>query len=244
MKTVLITGASGGIGLALTKEYIKNGYFVCGQYFKNEKSLLALKEELKKENLSDYLFIVKADLSTDKGVEKLYKTVEKNFNSISVLINNAGQDLYKLCQETTDKELEEIVSVNFKASYNLTKLVLPSMISKENGNVIFISSVWGTNGACMETAYSATKSALIGLTKALAKEVAPFVRVNCITPGVIDTPMNACFTKEEMQEVISSVPLKRVGFPEEVASLCSYLTSEKASYITGAIIPIDGGYSL
>ena len=160
------------------------------------------------------------------------------------ILNNAGIDLYKLCQETSDKDLEDIFSVNFKASYNLTKRFIPEMIKRQNGNILFVSSVWGTNGACMETAYSAAKSALIGLTKALAKEVAPYVRVNCITPGVIDTPMNKDFSESEMQDIISSVPLGRIGLSEEVASLSYFITSEKASYITGAIIPIDGGYSL
>ena len=244
MKTALITGASGGIGLAIIKEYIKNGYFVCAQYNENVKAINELKDELKKTNKADYLYVVKADLSCDEGVKSLYETAIKNFKHIDVLINNAGVDLYKLCQETTFLELDNVMAVNFKASYNLSKLFIDSMLSRGSGNILFISSVWGVKGACMETAYSASKSALIGLTKALAKEVAPFIRVNCITPGVIDTPMNACFTEEEMKDVISSVPLNRIGLPTDVANLCAFLTSEKASYITGAIVSVDGGYSL
>ena len=244
MKTVVITGASGGIGLALTKTFIKNGYFVIAQYNSNENSLSSLREELSSEGLGDFLFCVKADFSSADGVKNLFSAINKSFKSIDLLINNAGVDLYKLCEETSDEELEKLVSINFKSAYALTGLCAPLLRKSENASVINISSVWGVKGACMETAYSATKSALIGATKALAKELAPQIRVNCITPGVIETPMNACFSSTEMQDIIKEIPLGRIGKPEEIASLCAFLSSEVAKYITGAIISIDGGYGL
>lgn len=244
MKTAVITGASGGIGYALTKAFIKNGYFVIAQYNRGEKQIECLKEELKKDNLLDYLFAISCNLKGKDGAEKVVSAVKKSFNKIDVLINNAGIDLYKLIEETTDSELDDIVEINFKSAFNITKNLVPLLRKSQNASIINVSSCWGTNGASMESAYSATKSALIGLTKALAKELAPIIRVNCITPGVIDTPMNACFTESEMQDIISEIPLGRIGKPLEVATLCEFLASENAKYITGAIIPIDGGYSL
>ena len=244
MKTAIITGASGGIGLALTKTLVKNGYFVIAQYNANISALETLKEELKKDNLADYLFLVKADLGAENGAKTLFDTLKTSFNKLDVLICNAGVDLYKLCEETSAEELNRVMKINFNSAYELTSLCLPTLKMAENSSVVYVSSVWGTLGACMESAYSASKSALIGLTKSLAKELAPSIRVNCITPGVIDTPMNACFTKEEMQEIVNEIPLERLGTPQEVANLVKFLVSKEASYITGAIIPVDGGYSL
>ena len=244
MKTAVITGASGGIGLALTKTFIKNGYFVIAQYNANEKPLLSLKEELLKDGLSDYLFCAKVDLSKDNGASELFSIINKSFKKINLLINNAGMDLYKLCEETETSELDKVINVNFRSAYQLTSRLIPLLKIADNPSIINISSVWGEKGACMETAYSATKSALIGLTKALSKELAPQIRVNCVTPGVIDTPMNACFSKEEMREIIKEIPMSRLGKPSEVASLCLFLASNEAGYITGATIPINGGYGL
>ena len=244
MKTAVITGASGGIGLALTKTFIKNGYFVIAQYNSNETSLKSLREELASGGQAEFLYTVKADFSSASGVETLFKTISSSFKKIDLLINNAGIDLYKLCEDTSATELDRIVSVNFKSAYTLTGMLTPLLRNAENASVINVSSVWGLVGACMETAYSATKSALIGMTKARAKELAPVVRVNCITPGVIKTPMNDCFTDKEMEDIISEIPLGRVGKPEEIASLSVFLASSEAEYITGAIIPIDGGYGL
>ncbi len=243
MKTAIITGASGGIGLALVDTLVKNGYFVIAQYNENKQSLIALKEKLNKENLGDYVFLVQADLNNG-GAKTICETAINSFKKIDLLVCNAGIDLYKLCEETTFLELNKVINVNFNSAYELTSLCIPMLQMATSPSVIYVSSVWGEKGACMETAYSASKSALIGLTKALSKELAPKVRVNCITPGVIDTPMNACFTSEEMQEIVKNIPLERLGKAEEVACVVKFLASEEASYITGAIIPIDGGYGL
>ncbi len=244
MKTALVTGASGGIGKAIVKEFISNGYFVVAQYNKNYKGIQELVEELP-ENQREYLFTISADFNIKGEAQKLFDKVSKSFRHIDVLVLNAGKDLYKLYTDTTEEEWDSLFSVNVKANFMLSKLFLPEMISRQSGNIIFVSSIWGNNGASMEVCYSATKASLIGLTKSLAKEVSySKINVNCVCPGVVDTPMNSRFSQEEMSEIISSTPMGRTCSPEEVASLIYYLTTEKAKFITGQTITIDGGFTL
>ena len=245
MKTAVVSGASGGIGLAVARRLILDGYFVAGLYHKHEKPLADLSARLEKEGLGGRLIRVKTDFNKTESIYSAMETVGANFKHIDLLVNNAGIDLYKLLTDTTEKEWDEVFSVNVRAAFVLIKAVLPSMIEKKSGNIINISSMWGKVGAAMETAYSSSKAALIGLSKALSKEVAESgVRVNCILPGVIDTPMNAIFSEEEMKEIIGRTPLKRLGKPDEVAKLVSFLSSDDAGFITGEAISIDGGYAI
>ncbi len=245
MKVAILTGASGGIGKETVKVFIKNGYFVCGQYNKSEKQIEELKKELAEENLADSFFAFKCDLKNPESVKCAIESLSKSFKHIDVLVNNAGCDLYKLITDTTDTDWQEIFDVNVKSAFTFSKFCLKSMIDKKQGKIVNVSSIWGINGASMETAYSASKSALIGLTKALAKEVAPSgINVNCVCPGVIDTKMNARFSNEEMQEIIAETPLGRLGNPKEIAELIYFLCSENANFITGQVITADGGYIL
>ena len=245
MKTVLVTGASGGIGNAICKDFANKEYFVSAQYNTNQNSLLALKEQLNKNNLGDYLSLYKADFCSTCGAENLYKQVIKDFNHVDVLVCNAGIDLYKLTQDTTAEEWRKLFMVNTESAFILSKLCLEQMISRGKGKIIFISSVWGISGGSFETAYSASKSALIGYTKALAKEVgASGINVNCICPGFIDTAMNSRFNDQEVLDIIERTPLKRVGKPQDVASLVSFLASESSDFITGQVIAVDGGFIL
>ena len=245
MKTAVITGASGGIGSATVKEFIKNGYFVAGLYNKDDKGINALKKELTSQGLADYFVPISADLSVDGQLDFAVKRVFENFNHVDVLVNNAGVELYKLITETTKEDLYIINAVNSIAPYMLSKAVLPAMIERKKGVIINVSSIWGEVGASMETAYSMTKASLIGLTKALAKEVAPSgVRVNCVCPGAIDTKMNQRFSLEEKEEIISQIPLSRMGTAKEIGELIYFLSSDTASYITGQIITADGGFTL
>ena len=240
MKTALITGASGAIGYQVAEKFLNDGYFVVGGYNTNADSLLPLKNKFE-----DTFFPFKADLNNTSEIAALYAYCEKNFGHIDALILNAGKDLYKLLTDTTEEEWEEIFSVNVKSAFLLAKYCLPEMIKRKKGKILFISSVWGKLGASMETAYSASKAAMIGLTKALAKEVAPSaINVNCVCPGVIDSKMNARFNADEMQELIESTPLKRLGTPKEVADLCYFLCSEDAAFITGQAVSVDGGFGL
>ena len=153
--------------------------------------------------------------------------------------------LIKLFDETTDEEWDNVFNVNVKSAYILTKFSLKSMIARKSGKIINVSSIWGKDGASMECCYSASKSALIGLTKALAKEVGPSnINVNCVCPGVIDTKMNARFSKDEMQDLVNETPLLRLGTANEIAKLIYFLSSNEASFITGQIITADGGFTL
>ena len=168
-----------------------------------------------------------------------------NYPAVSVLICNAGIDSYKLLTDTTESEWQEIFNVNVRSAFLLCKHLIPLMQKKESGRIIFLSSIWGVKGACMESAYSASKFALIGLAKSLAQEVASnSITVNCICPGIVDTPMNSAFSQEEMQEIISTTPVGRVCTPQEVAKLALYLCDEDSGFITGEAIVMDGGFTL
>lgn len=244
MKTALISGASGGIGLETVKSFLSNGYFTIAMCNKNENELITLKQNLS-NGLGDYLHIVKCDFSNESELNSCLSDLSKSFKHIDVLVNNAGISHFALLTETSNEDWQKIFDINVKSAFILSKWALNSMISRKYGKIINVSSVWGISGASMEVAYSASKSALIGFTKALAKEVAPSnVTVNCVCPGVIDTKMNAKFSSEEMGEIINEIPLNRLGKASEVASLISFLASENANYITGQTITIDGGYIL
>ncbi len=244
MKKVLITGGSGGIGLATVKTFIKKGYFVVAGYNKNGKALEELRATLSEEERC-MLYCFSCDLEDEESIYSAYSSIEKQFSRFDVLVNNAGIDLYKLCTETSNKEWDRIFAVNMKSAFIFSKLLLEKMIENESGSIVNVSSVWGISGASMETAYSSSKSALIGFTKALAKEVAPSnIRVNCIAPGVIDTKMNDCFSEGEKKDLVERTPLKRLGKPEEIAELIYFLASENSSFITGEVITSDGGFNL
>ncbi len=245
LKTVLITGASGGIGIAIIKKFVLNGYTVLAQYNKNKREIENLIKELEKENLGGTVYPVYADFTDLSTVDKMMEDINAKFNGINVLVNNSGVGLYKLITETSEKEWDELFAVNVKGVFYTVNKVLPFMIDKKQGKIVNVSSMWGICGASMEVAYSASKSALIGYTKALAKELAPSnINVNCICPGVIDTKMNARFNKEEMQDLIEQTPLGRLGTPDDVAELIFFLSEEKSSFITGQVISCDGGFIL
>ncbi len=240
MKTALITGASGAIGGELVNKFIENGYFVIGGYNRNAESVKALEKKHK-----DLFFGFHADLSREEDVSALYGFAEKNFGHVDALILNAGVSLYKLFTETETAEWDEVFKVNVRSSFLLAKLCLKEMLRRKYGRIVFVSSVWGKVGASMETAYSASKAALIGLTRALAKEVSPSgVNVNCVCPGVIKSKMNARFSAAETEELVCKTPAGRLGEPKDVAELIYYLCGENSDFITGQDFSVDGGFSL
>ncbi len=245
MKTCLITGASGSIGRATCERFIQNGYFVIAVYNSDLTGVTSLVESLKQQGYGDYIYTVQCDLSNAQSIDKMLCDLSKAFKHIDVLVNNAGVGYYGLITEMRNDDWQKIFAVNCTAPFMLSKWALESMISRKQGTIINVSSIWGNSGASMEVAYSASKSALIGFTKALAKEVAPSgVTVNCVCPGVIDTKMNARFSKDEMQELVSQIPLSRLGNAQEIASLIYFLSSPSASYITGQVITADGGFTV
>ena len=245
MKVALITGASSGIGRETAKLFAKNGYFVIAHYNTNKQGVESLIAELEKENISNTVFSAYADFNNANSVKEMFNQISKSFKHVDVLVNNAGAGLYKLITETTETEWDTLFNVNVKSAFVLTNLVLSQMIKDKRGSIVNVSSIWGEKGACMEVAYSASKSAMIGYTKALAQEVAPSnIRVNCVCPGVIQTKMNSRFTEQEILELQQDTPLGRLGNVQDVAELIYFLGSEKSSFITGQVITCDGGFTL
>lgn len=243
MKTVLVTGGAGGIGEAVCRFFAQNGYAVAIHYHKGEEKALALQKQLAEEGCAAGAF--KADLSVPGAAAELAFRVQEALGRIEVLVNNAGVSKTGLLQELSQEEWQVLLNVNLSAPLLLCKAVLPGMIQRQRGCILNISSVWGVRGASCEVAYSATKAGLIGLTKALAKEVGPSgVRVNCIAPGVIDTPMNAPLGAQALEALAEETPLGRLGSPADVAALALFLASEEASFVTGQVICADGGFAL
>ncbi len=226
MKTVLITGASGDIGSACARIFAQNGFNVVAQYNNNPV------------NIPD-VFAVKADVKDEKSVEEMFSEAREKFGKIDVLINNAGiQQISMLC-DTETEAWQNVIDVNLTGAYNTTKCALKDMMWS-GGKIINVSSIWGQCGAACESAYSASKAGLIGLTKALAKEYSN-INVNCICPGVIEGKMNKHLTDKDREELLEQIPLKRFGTPEDVAKVALFLVSSDADYITGQVIAVNGG---
>ena len=243
-RSVLITGASGGIGEALCREFAKAGYDVAIHYNSSEDSALNLKAELESQYRVKAVPI-KADLRNSDDVKALAEIALKEFGKIDVLVNNAGVAYMSLFQCADEGKVKELFDINLMSAMTLTKEILPSMIRNQWGRIINISSMWGISGASCEVHYSATKSALIGFTKALAKEVGPSgITVNCIAPGYVDTKMNSLIDEDSAQEIVDATPVGRKGRPEDVSPIAVFLCDDKAEFITGQVISVDGGYGI
>ena len=185
----------------------------------------------------------KANVANKLEVDLMIKETLYKFGSLDILVNNAGIAHDGLITETDEIDFDNIMDVNLKGVFNCCKAVTPSMVSRQSGKIINISSMWGQVGASCEVAYSAAKAGVIGLTKALAKELAPSgITVNCIAPGLIETSMNSNYTVEELNDFVSTIPLGRMGSADEIAAAVEFLASDKADYITGQVFGINGGY--
>lgn len=238
-KCALITGASGGIGSAIAVELAKD-FNIVACYNTDENGANELAEKLRAVN-ADFI-LCKADVSDSSQVKKVFADASDKFGGVSVLINNAGMAQQKLFTDITEDEFDRITAVNFKSVFNCCQCAVPFMVSQKSGKIINISSMWGVCGASCETVYSATKAAVIGLTKALGKELAPSnVQVNCIAPGAIDTKMNNNLSEEDKSAFADEIPMGRFGKPEEIAKTVAFLTSEGSDYITAQVITVDGG---
>ena len=235
MRNVVITGGTRGIGKAVAEAFVKCGDRVFIIYEKSEEQAQKLSNELG-------VIPVRCDISNKADVVRAVEEIHNTAPFVDVLINNAGISQIKLFSDVTEEDLSRMFGVNMYGTFFMAQELLPDMIHKKQGKIINISSMWGEVGASCEVHYSASKSAVIGFTKALAKELAPSgVTVNCITPGVIDTEMNGCLETEAREELINEIPLARMGKPCEVANLALFLASENSDYITGQVIGISGG---
>lgn len=240
-KTVLITGASRGIGSACAELFAENNYNIIINYLNCEEKAKNLENKLKKTGINAICF--KADVSDSKAVQNMIDTAEKVFGSVNVLINNAGIMQYGLLQDLKEEEWDRIFSINVKGVFNVTKAVLPHMIKNKSGKIINISSIWGITGASCEVAYSSTKAAIIGFTKALAKELGPCnININCIAPGVIETDMLKRLSLEEKNILKQETPLNKIGEPKDIANAALFLASENSKFFTGQIISPNGGF--
>lgn len=241
-KVALITGASRGIGRAAALRFAHAGYTVgigCRDTSAGEETARLIKEA------GGNSVIFSADLRKRAEVEYAYRIFKDKVGAPSVLVNCAGVASWELFQLTEESEYDRVMDSNVRSAYLLTKEVLPDMISNKSGSVIFVSSMWGQVGAACEVIYSASKAALIGMTKALAKEVGPSgIRVNCVCPGVIITDMTSSLGEETLSALAADTPLGRNGEASDVAESVYWLSSDSASFITGEIIGVNGGFAI
>ena len=241
-KIILITGASRGIGRDIAKTLSKDSNnMVIANYNKSEKEAIDLKENLKNDGIS--IEIIKADVSKRNEAKEMVQEVLNKYGKIDVLINNAGISQYKLFNDITDEEWDNIINTNLKSAFMVTQEAVRNMINNKEGCIINISSIWGVAGASMEVAYSTSKAGLIGLTKSLAKELGPSnIRVNAIAPGIINTGMNNRFSKDELQSIKDEIPLEKIGNTADITKCVKWLIED--SYTTGQVISINGGWDI
>ncbi len=241
-KSVLITGASRGIGAACAEEFAKGGYNIAINYLNHEDAALSLKERLISQYGTDAVCI-RADVGEARDCERLIKEAHERFGFIDVLVNNAGVSMQKLVTDTSADEWDRMIGVNLSSVFHCSKAALKYMIPEHKGVIVNIASMWGEVGASMEVAYSASKSGVIGLTKALSKEVAPSnIRVNAVSPGVVMTDMMKDFDEETVAWLKDETPLLTLGAPEDIAKAVCFLASDEARFITGQILSVNGGF--
>lgn len=239
-KTALVTGGAGGIGEAVVRRLCADGFAVAINYHSSEERANALSSELVLSGFD--CFTVKADVSDSGQVADMIKSVVDKTGSIDVLVNNSGVALQKLFDTVTDSEWQKIMGINLTGTFNCSRSVLPFMLSKKYGRIINISSMWGQIGASCEVVYSASKAGVIGMTKALAKEVAPSgITVNCVSPGAVDTEMMKCYSKDDIEALCEEIPVGRLATPKEIASAVSFFADENSGYITGQVLGVNGG---
>ncbi|MBE6766034.1 MAG: SDR family oxidoreductase [Ruminococcaceae bacterium] len=239
--TVLITGASKGIGAATAILFAENGYDVIINYNSSAESAILLEKSLKNNGYSAMSYM--ADVSKSNEANRMVNDIINKYGKIDVLINNAGIAQQRLFTDITDNDWERMIAINLTGTFNCCRAVVPSMVNRKSGCIINTSSIWGMTGASCEVHYSAVKAGIIGLTKALAKELGPSgIRVNCVAPGVIGTRMNSSLSVEALVGLADDTPLGRIGKPQEVASTSLFLASRDAEFITGQVISPNGGF--
>lgn len=236
MKTVLITGGSRGIGRAMVELFSSNGYSVAFTYKNSENEAKSLAEHTG-------AIAIHADSASERDVMRAVKEAEDKLGGIGCLINNAGVSSFSLFTDLTLDDWNNHLAVNLTGAFLYSKAVIPGMVSRKSGRIINVTSMWGITGSSCEVHYSTAKAGLIGMTKALAKELGPSgITVNAIAPGLIETDMNKCLSVDDIKAIKEETPLMRIGAPSEVASAALFLASDGASFITGEVMNVSGGY--
>lgn len=242
-KVALITGASRGIGRAAAYQLAHDGYAVCVNYYERRDKADELVSLLRGEGCE--AIAVQADVSKRGEVVAMVERCTQELGPVTLLVNNAGVAGQALFQDVTDELWDRYFGVNLCGARNAIQAVLPHMLHEKRGCIVNVSSIWGQHGASCEVVYSCTKHALIGLTRSLAMELAPSgIRVNCVAPGVIDTDMVRVLGEETLRGLADETPLGRLGTPEDVAAAISYLASDRASFVTGQVLAVDGAFVL
>ena len=236
LKTAVVTGASRGIGKAVAETLAADGYTVIVNYSASREKAEKIASDINGEAFQ-------ADVSDRKQTEKMFTYVYEKYGHIDLLVNNAGISVYGLFNDISEEDENRIIDVNIRGMLNCSRKALEYMIKRKYGRIINISSMWGETGASCEVHYSMTKAAVIGFTKALAKEVGMSgIQVNCVSPGMILTDMTSGFSVDEIQAIKDETPLYTIGVPQNVADAVSFLASHKADFITGQVISVNGGF--
>ncbi len=242
-RTVFITGGGRGIGKEVALKFAENGYNIVTNYVSDKTDVEALKKEFEEKGVKS--LIIKADVTDSEAIENLVKKAIEEFESIDVLVNNAGITKDNLLMRMSEEEFTKVIDVNLKGTYIVTKIVSKYMMKKRQGSIINLSSVVGVVGNSGQCNYSASKAGIIGFTKSIAKELASRnIRANAVAPGFIETDMTAVLGENVKENIYNQIPLKRMGKAKEVANLVYFLGTEESSYITGQVISVDGGMTM
>ncbi len=240
MKTAVVTGGAGGIGAAVCERLCRDGFSVAVNRCRSEAKAASLVKRLTQSGFD--AFAVKGDVSVSADADALIQAVFCRNGRIDVLVNNAGIAVRSLFDETSDEQWRRVTDTNLTGVFNCSRAASKHMLRQKSGRIINISSMWGQTGASCEVAYSASKAGVIGLTKALAKELAPSgITVNCVSPGVVDTDMMSSFSQEERRLIAEDIPLGRFASPEDIANAVAFFADERSAYITGQILGVNGG---
>lgn len=240
MKTAVVTGGARGIGEAVCERLCRDGYSVAVNWLHSEEKAVALVKKLTDSGFD--AFAVKGDVSKSSDADTLISAAVERNGRLDVLVNNAGIAVRSFFGETTDEQWRRVTDINLTGAFNCARAASKQMLHQKSGRIINISSMWGQTGASCEVAYSASKAGVIGLTKALAKELAPSgITVNCVCPGVIDTDMMASFSQDDRRLIAEDIPLGRFGTPDDIANAVAFFADERSAFVTGQILGVNGG---